>query len=403
MRIGINCYNLIPQNGGITRYFHSLFNELLIKDTANEYVFFWYTHNAEELGRLSSERWREHGIMLDDQRSVRRYLDKLDLYFCPLNALHPRPLPVPTVVTVADIQEAFFPELFTANALYSRDRHVVGSIRMADRVITHSEFTKRSLVERYQLPEERVLVAHHFANPIFYATDSTLRPTSLTVPDDFVLFPANFWKHKNHDGLLQALRILRDEHNIQIDVVLTGFPMPNGYPVESKAIEYGISSSIHILGHVKIEDLAVLYRRARMLIFPSRFEGFGIPLVEAMASGCPIAAANVTSIPEITGDAAILFDPNSPRNIANTIATLWLNRSLRREISARGRRRADIFSSTEAVRVHLSTFDQAVRTYSERRYLWNAWCYRPYHETRAVVRFACRTVARLGIPTLAEK
>ena len=74
---------------------------------------------------------------------------------------------------------------------------------------------------------------------------------------------------------------------MRIDVVLTGFQVPNGYPVELKAIEYGINSSIHMLGHVKIEELAILYRRARMLVFPSRFEGFGIPLVEAMASGLP--------------------------------------------------------------------------------------------------------------------
>jgi glycosyltransferase involved in cell wall biosynthesis len=399
MRIGVNCYNLILQNGGIIQYFRSLFNELLTRDTANEYVFFWYPHNAEELGRLSSERWREHAVFLNNQRSVRRHLNKLDLYFCPLNALHPRPLPVPSVVTIADIQEAFHPELFTADILYSRDRHIASSAYMADRVITHSEFTKRTLVDKYRLPEERVLVAHHFANPIFYAPHSALRGSSLLLPDAFVLFPANFWKHKNHDGLFQALRILRDDHKMHIDVVLTGFQMPNGYPVESKAIEYGISSSIHVLGHVQIEELANLYRRARMLVFPSRFEGFGIPLVEAMASGCPIAAANVTSIPEITGNAAILFDPASPRSIADAIATLWCDASLRREMSVRGRRRGDFFSSASTVKVHLSAFDQAIRTYSERRYIWNAWCYRPYHEARAVVRRAHRTLTRFSNST----
>jgi glycosyltransferase involved in cell wall biosynthesis len=385
MRIGVNCYNLIPQNGGITQYFHSLFNELLLNDRANDYVFFWYRHNVEELGRLSSERWREHGVLLNSPRGVRRHLKKLDLYFCPLNALHPRPLPIPSVVTIADIQEAFYPELFTADVLYSRDRHITSSICMADRVITHSQFTKRTLVDRYQVPEERVLIAHHFANPVFYAPVSTRQISSRALPDEFVLFPANFWKHKNHDGLLRALKILRDEHRMRIDAVLTGFPMPNGYPVESKAIEYGINSSIHMLGHVEIEELADLYRRARMLVFPSLFEGFGIPLVEAMASGCPIAAANVTSIPEITGDAAILFDPDSPRNIADAIAMVWRDAGLCRELSARGRRRGLSYSAGGAVETHLTAFDQATKMYSSRRYFWNAWYCRPYHEVRAIV------------------
>jgi glycosyltransferase involved in cell wall biosynthesis len=393
MRIGVNCCNLVTANGGIAHYFHLLFTELLANDKENDYVFFWFAHNADELDRLASDRWREHAVLLDDQRSIRSHLGALDLFFCPLNALYPRPVAIPSVVTIADIQEAFLPQLFTPAVLYSRDRHTVGSTHMADCVITISEFSKQTLIEKHRLPEQKIVVSHHCADSIFYDENRTLPPSSQPLPDDFVLYPANFWQHKNHDGLLQALRILRQEQGLAIDAVLTGFPAPNGYPLAAKAAEYGVDSQIHLLGHVSVGELARLYRQARMLVFPSRFEGFGIPLLEAMASGCPVAAAKVASIPEVTGDAALLFDPEQPRAIADAIARLWRDRGLCDAMAMRGRKRAKAFSPARMAAAHLAAFDRAVNSYSASRYLFNAWSYRPRHAVWAEARRARRFIS----------
>jgi len=394
MRIGVNCYNLVKASGGIAHYFHLLFAELLANDKKNDYVFFCFSHNADELARLPSKRWRERAVFLEDQRSIRPHLGALDLFFCPLNALYPRPVAVPSVVTIADIQEAFLPELFTPAVLYSRDRHTVGSTHMADCVITISEFTKHTLIEKHRLPEQKIVVSHHCADPVFYDESRTLPSLSQPLPRDFVLYPANFWKHKNHEGLLQALRILRDDEGLAIDAVLTGLSMPNGYPLAAKAAEYGVDSQIHILGHVSVEELADLYRRARMLVFPSRFEGFGIPLLEAMASGCPVAAANVASIPEVTGDSALLFDPEQPRAIADAIAKLWCDKELRHNMALRGRKRAKAFSPARMAQAHLAAFDRAVNTYSASQYLFNAWSFRPRHAVWAEARRARRFISR---------
>jgi glycosyltransferase involved in cell wall biosynthesis len=393
MRIGVNCYNLVAANGGIAHYFHLLFAELLANDKENDYVFFWFSHNADELNRLASNRWRENAILLDDQRSIRSHLGGLDLFFCPLNALYPRPVAVPSVVTIADIQEAFLPQLFTPAILYSRDRHTVGSTHMADCVITISEFSKQTLLEKHRLPEQKIVVSHHCADSIFYDGNRTLPSLSQPLPDDFVLYPANFWQHKNHEGLLQALRILRQEEGLAIDAVLTGFAVPNGYPLAAKAAEYGVASQVHVLGHVSVGELARLYRTARMLVFPSRFEGFGIPLLEAMASGCPVAAADVASIPEVTGDAALLFDPEQPRAIADAIAKLWRDEGLRDAMAMRGRERAKAFSPARMAQAHLAAFDRAVNTYSASRYFFNAWSYRPRHAVWAEARRARRFIS----------
>lgn len=376
MLIGVNCYNLIAQNGGITQYFHNLFAELLPNDNRNDYVFFWFPHNGDELGRLTCDRWRDRAILLERQGEIRGHLSGLDLYFCPLNALYPRPLPIPTVVTLADIQEAFYPENFTADLLYSRDRHFVGSTKMADRVITHSEFTKRTLMQKHHLPADRIAVVPHCSAPIFASGDLALCKQPL--PRDFILYPANLWTHKNHDRLLQAIAILQAEHGLAINLVLTGFATPTGYPVQDKAREYGVASLVHVLGHITASELNGAYRRARMLVYPSYFEGFGIPLIEAMAAGCPIAAANSTSIPEVVGDAAIMFDPMSPSDIANAIAKLWRDPELRRTMAERGRRRTELFSPAKMAKLHLRAFDQAAKAYTMSRYIWRT-LYQPYH------------------------
>jgi len=386
MRIGVNCFNLGPTIGGIKQYFLMLFDELLRHDHGNDYVFFWCPDNANELAQLASERWREQAVLLAGQRRIRRHLEGLDLFFCPLGALYPRPLPLPSVVMLPDIQEVFFPEFFTARALYARDRHFLASTRMADRVITISEFTKQTIVRHHHIPAEKVTVAHLCANPIFYGPSSATRAPARALPDSFILFPANFWQHKNHDALLQALRLLERERILPIDLVLTGHAVPNGYPVDAKAAEYGIAARVHNLGYVSTQELAYLYRHARMLVFPSRFEGFGIPLVEAMASGCPIAAADTTSIPEVTGPAALLFDPASPREIADAVARLWQDETLRQELSAAGKREAERFSPARVAEIHLEAFAQAVRTHSSRRYLWHRWLYAPYHAGWAELR-----------------
>ncbi|HWW96019.1 MAG TPA: hypothetical protein VN375_21820, partial [Vicinamibacteria bacterium] len=107
MRIGVNCFLLQPNIGGIKQYFLTLFRNLLENDSENQYVFFWYEHNAGELANLGTDRWKEGAVPLTDQREVLSHLDKIDLYFCPLSALYPRPLPKPSVVSLPDIQEVF--------------------------------------------------------------------------------------------------------------------------------------------------------------------------------------------------------------------------------------------------------------------------------------------------------
>jgi glycosyltransferase involved in cell wall biosynthesis len=390
MRIGVNCFLLQPHIGGIKQYFLTLFHNLLENDTENQYVFFWYEHNARELANLGTERWKERAVLLTDQREVLSHLDKIDLYFCPLSAYYPRPLPKPSVVSLPDIQEVFYPEFFTKEDLYTRDLHFPESTRMADRVITLSEFSKRTFVRHHGLAPKKVVVAYISADPRFQRSEEIARPPVEPIPEEFVFYPANFWKHKNHDGLLRALKILKEERGLVVNVALTGFPDANGYPVEAKACEYGVRRQVTPLGYVSVEEIAYLYQRARMLVFPSLFEGFGIPLLEAMTAGCPIAAADATSVPEVTGDAALLFDPTSPASIADAIERVWRDAALRERLVARGRVRVREFSAERQLHAHLRAFSEAARAYSSRNFLWKRWVYGPCRRTLLKLRWRRR-------------
>jgi glycosyltransferase involved in cell wall biosynthesis len=388
VRIGVNCFLLQPHIGGLKQYFLTLFKELLLHDTENEYIFFWFPHNAEELSNLETERWKENAVLLRDQREMTAYLDGLDVYFCPFGTLYPRPLPLPTVVTVADIQEVFYPEFFTVEDRYSHDLHSPSSTHMADRVVTPSNFSRNTIVKHHRLAAGKVVVVHHSADECYYHSEKFARPVDPPLPDEFVFYPANFWKHKNHDLLLQALVLLQKEKNLNIPVVFTGFEQANGYPLPEKLKEYGQLLQCHLLGYVTRDQMTYLYTRARMLAFPSLFEGFGIPLVEAMAAGCPVVAADATSIPEVIGNAGLLFDPASPGAIAGALEKVWCDASLRQKMVESGKQRAKSFSSARAAQGHQAVFAQARDAYSHAQFWKRRWIMRPYH--RACVEWQWR-------------
>jgi glycosyltransferase involved in cell wall biosynthesis len=382
VRIGVNCYLLQPHIGGLKQYFLTLFRELLTRDDEHEYVFFWYRHNAAELEQIETDRWRRHAVLLEDQRQVLRHLARIDLYFCPFGALYPRPVPCPSVMTLVDIQEAFYPEFFAPADRYMRALHFPGSTRMADRVITISEFSRRTLIERHRLPPARVKVVHLCGDERYARTAEVARPPAAPLPGRFVFYPANFWKHKNHDVLFQALRLLRRDRGRRLDLVLTGFGQDADTSIMAAAEAHGVRDQVHALGYRSVEELAYLYQRADMLVFPSLFEGFGIPLVEAMAAGCPVVAARATSIPEVVGDAAELFDPVSPAALAAAMERVADDEGWRETLRARGRRRARDFSANRMADGHRAAFQEAAREYSPRAFLWRRWVTGYWHRAQ---------------------
>jgi glycosyltransferase involved in cell wall biosynthesis len=162
-------------------------------------------------------------------------------------------------------------------------------------------------------------------------------------PEEFLFYPASPLPAKNHARLARAFALVAGDHQ-GLRLVLSGPAGHDWAPVEAACRAAGIAERVDFSGHLSLDGLRECYARARALVFPSLFEGFGIPLVEAMASGCLVAAARVTSIPEVVDDAAILFDPHSETEIAQAIERcLTMSDAERERLIERGRRRAEQF------------------------------------------------------------
>jgi glycosyltransferase involved in cell wall biosynthesis len=398
MRIGVN---LIPlrsgQMGGLEFYVRRLLRQLLKCDRRNHYVFFTAWWNDESInfphGRFQKiiavpkqeagetipngwNRWLARYLRLGTPPVLHRWASSppvdlhawvrrlgLDMWFCPMTNLDPRHLSIPTVVTITDIQQEYYPEFFPRAELQARALMYSPSCQEATAVITISDFSKQCMIEKYGLLPEKV---HRvYVAGMAQVDDSTRWPTGEEVrrkhhlPASYAFYPANMWPHKNHHMLLLALHRLRQLYGMTLPLVLTGDEMGQWEKLAALARHFHLQEQVRYLGYVPADDLPGLYRGAAMLLFPSLFEGFGIPLVEAMALGCPIAAAQTGSIPEVVGDAALLFDPRQPDSIATICSQLLADDGLRQTLITRGRERATRFSWERAAEETLRVLEGA--------------------------------------------
>jgi glycosyltransferase involved in cell wall biosynthesis len=234
---------------------------------------------------------------------VRRQLalDDLDAIHFPLSVMLPPVRRPPAASTILDIQHEFLPELFSAAELRYRKLVYGWTARRSRIVITISEHARETLIERLDLPPHRVETIH-------LGVDHERFTPSFAEREPFLLYPANYWLHKNHDRLFDAFQRVRLERR-GLRLVLTG----HGHR------ELRLPAGVESRGRVSDAELVQLLQTASALVFPSLYEGFGMPPLEAMACGCPVAVSRIRSLVEVCGDTAAYFDPTNPGEIAEGI------------------------------------------------------------------------------------
>jgi len=242
----------------------------------------------------------------------------------------------PTIVTLHDTQHRDLPEFFGPARRSFRRIAYDRAARSATAVIVTSDFVRTRALDVLELASDRVHV-------IPLAIDHSLFKLGPEEREPFLIYPAQPWPHKNHTRLLEAFALLR-ETRPRLRLVLTGGGLERLEP---------LPEGVEQLGVVSHSELASLYRRAACLVYPSLYEGFGMPPLEAMASGCPVAAANAGAIPEVCGDAAVLFDPTDVEAIAAGILEVDERRD---ELSTRGIARAAGFTWDETARKHEAVY-----------------------------------------------
>jgi glycosyltransferase involved in cell wall biosynthesis len=293
-------------------------------------------------------------------------MDRLDvdLIHHPFSILNPMGLKTPSVLTFIDMQHEIFPEYFSPRDLNARKRLYRQSAEEATRIVAISGHVKNCLVERYRIDPEKIDVVHIGCDPQFRVmNDAALLASARSrygLHKPFIFYPAATWPHKNHKKLLAALKLMKEQYGFDGRLVLSGIAMQSNDEVLQEIGRLGLQDNVVVLGYLPHEDLPYLYNLARMMVFPSLFEGFGIPLVEAMACGCPVACSEIASIPEVVGDAALTFDPCSIEEIAETTWKIWSDDTLRQETIVKGLDRVKQFSWDRMARQTITVYEKAL-------------------------------------------
>ena len=252
--------------------------------------------------------------------------------------------PGPTVLTIHDIQYLVYPETFSSVKLGYLRRAVPAAVKRATIIATPSRFVADTLAQAFHVAADRLVVV-----PNALPTESVNRtpPEALQatydLPGRVVVYPAITYRHKNHATLLAAMApLLRAESTLRL--VLLGGVGPCEAEVHTTAAALGITSHIVRPGRIPAADRDGLYAMASVMAFPSRYEGFGIPVLEAMAAGCPVVASNVTALPQAVGDAGVLVDPDDIIAWTNALRQVLDDPALSADLRSRGYRRAAAFT-----------------------------------------------------------
>jgi len=285
-----------------------------------------------------------------------------DIFFTP-GHYAPSLSPVPVVISIMDLGYLKFPEQFTKKDLYQLTNWTLRSIRKASHILTISQSTKNDIIKEYSIAENKITVTYPgYDRNKFKVQNSKLKIDKIKrkykIPGDYILFLGTLKPSKNIEGLLEGFKLLIARYQLPINLVIAGKKgwMYGGIFDKVKSLK--LEGEVVFTDFVTEEDLPSLMSGARVFVLPSFWEGFGIPVVEAMASGVPVVVSNVGSLPEVVGKAGIIVDPYKSEDIAKGIK-MALERS--RELREEGLRRARIFSWDKCAKETLRVLEEVIR------------------------------------------
>jgi glycosyltransferase involved in cell wall biosynthesis len=262
---------------------------------------------------------------------------------------------LPSIYQPHDLQHLHLPELFSPWVRARRERVYRTHCNRAAMVVAMTSWGKRDFVANYDLPPEKVTVVpggsvlREYPPPT--ERDLGELRSRLSLPESFLLYPAQTWPHKNHERLLEALASIRDEHGVGIPLVCPGKQTSEYSQIQDLVARLGLESLTRFPGFVSPLELRGLYEIGTGLVFPSRFEGWGLPVCEAFDAGLPVASSTATGLPDVVGDAGLLFDPDDTGAMAEQVLRLWQDAGLRASLRERGRERAALFSFDRTARL----------------------------------------------------
>lgn len=370
LRIGIDGDTLGRKRTGDESYLASLMRALGRVDPVNDYTVFVRDADAvaQQFSTLSAWRFRPVRpksiwlrYPLGFPAALRR--QRLDLlhtqYFVPPFCR------CPAVVTVHDISFAVRPEYFTLKDQVLLKTLVPTALRRARRVITDTEYTRRDLVRVYGVDPNHIAVIPLAADPRYRVLDRAACRAAITArhdaPQGFILYIGTLQPRKNVETLVRAYAQFRRRTGLPHKLLIVGKPKYKFEAVFTAIRESGYEADIRITGFVPDDELPQYYNAADVFVFPSRYEGFGLPVLEAMACGTPVISSSASCLPEVVADAGLLADAEAPDEFADAMERVLGDPALAAQLGERGRRHAAGFTWDRTARETLAVYADVVR------------------------------------------
>lgn len=365
MRVGIDARLVYYSQAGIGQYIVQLVQALSRLAAEEEFLLL---HSRKDGTILAPQAgFTRIPIWTPSHHRFEQLTLSMELALLGLDLLHSPDFVPPfhrrfrSIITVHDLAFLLYPHFLTRQAARYYGQ-IDQAVRVTDHVIAVSESTKADIVGLLGVPEEKITVIYEAAKPIFRSLERDVSRAEVRerygLDDPFLLAVGTVEPRKNLMTLFEALRVLEDRRQLRPQLAVVG---SRGWLFEetlARVKELGLEERVRFLGRLPDEELLCLYNAARVHVYPSLYEGFGLPPLEAMACGTPTVSSNVSSIPEVVGDAALLVDPHDPVALAEALWRMLVDEDLQGHLSRRGLERATAFSWDRAARETLAVYQR---------------------------------------------
>lgn len=376
-RFGFDKETGLPNRVGSSEFCFQLLTALSIIDKKNEYFIYLPTNPASDMPK---EERNLHYVVFSSIKlwtllglSKKLFSDrnKIDVFFSPTHYL-PLYVPCPSVISILDVSYLHFPKLFKKKDLYQLKLWGRYSIGKAKKIITISKASKNDIIKAYGVSEDKVVVvcpgikseiqnSKSETNTKLKMQNSKSLKEKFGIDKEFILFVGTLQPRKNIGKLIEAFSRLKTQDlrlKTDLELIIVG---KKGWMYEdilNAPKKFGIADRVKFLDSVTDEDLPSFYKNAICFVLPSLYEGFGLPILEAMKYGCPVITSNVSSLPEAGGDAAVYFNPESVEDIAEKIEKVISSEKLRQEMVKKGYEQVKKFSWEKTARETLKVLQE---------------------------------------------
>lgn len=373
MNIGIDSRAAKWYRGtGIGTYSYQLINSLNKIDFQNNYLLFMPNSNSCDINfnknftirnitqNIKSNFW--------DEVNVPNILksENINLYHVPQNGIGlPQDKNCPLIITLHDIIPYKMPETVGERYLEIFQKQMPKIIPMCDGIITVSYYSKQDIINYFNFPAEKIFVTH-LANEDIYKPLNKVECKNFIaktyhIKDDYILYVGGFSPRKNIVGLIESFsQLLKKLKRTNIKLVIAGSKGKSYSIYKKRAEDLGIEDNVIFPGFIPIEHMPALYNAAKIFAYPSLYEGFGLPPIEAMACGIPIIASNLTSIPEVVGDAAILINPHNIDQLSEAMYNILLNETLENQLIKKSLLKSYEFSWMKTAEKTLKAYENII-------------------------------------------